>query len=158
MLSVHKISPLNLPAFWETAKILSDCGDDMYQKYNISHWKNSVLKSFLIVIYSMVRYTRKVMGVYDGDTMIGTYQISKVNDSLCFGKLAISPSCSGQGFGTYCIEQMTKQAIECGCKKLQCEVYIHSQHALDFYLHKGFVEEGICKTLKYTEIKLVKYL
>ena len=158
MLSIREISLLNFPAIWGIARILSECGDDMYQKYNISHWKNSVFKSFLIVFYSAVRYSRTIMGVYDDKNMIGTYQISRYGDSLHFGKFAISPNCSVRGLGSYCLEQMSLQAAEWGCNKLRCEVYDQSTHAMNFYLRRGFVEDGTDKTMKYTEIKLVKHL
>jgi hypothetical protein len=38
------------------------------------------------------------------------------------------------------------------------EVYDKSQHAIDFYLHRGYVQCGVVNSLKYKEYVLQKQL
>lgn len=155
--SVKKISIFNLIALNSVAKILKDCGDDMYQKYQLSHWKNYYIKTMLIVVYTALKH--KVYGVYDGaDNMIATFQTRELSDGLHFSKLAVSPKASRRGIGSYCLEKMEHLAKDKGLLCLKCEVYDKSKHAYNFYLKHGFKEVGKVETMKYTEVALMKNL
>ena len=47
--AIKKIRLYNLVSLWGITKILKTCGDDMYSKYGLKHWKNGYLKTLLIV-------------------------------------------------------------------------------------------------------------
>ena len=84
--------------------------------------------------------------------------IKRMNDSLHFSKLAVSPHSSGKGIGSYCIDFMENEARRLGASALECEVYDKSRHAYDFYINRGFKEVGKTGTLKYSEFVLKKTL
>lgn len=152
-----KIVIYNIQALIQITQILKKCGDDMYFKYGLSHWKNSYFKTFLIVIYTAFKHS--IDGVFDGsNNMIATFQTKCQTNSLHFSKLAVSPKTTGKGIGSYCLSQMECLAKKQGLQYLKCEVYDKSKHAYDFYIKRGFVEVGKVETLKYTELILEKRL
>lgn len=154
---VKEIKIINIPNLIRVAKILKECGDDMHQKYRLSHWKNSYVKTLLIVIYTALKST--VYGVWDSsDDMIATFQTKKHAEALHFSKLAVRPKASRQGIGSYCLQEIESMAKIKGLLSLKCEVYDKSKHAYRFYIKQGFREIGKVETLKYTEIVLEKKL
>ena len=150
-----KIRLYDLPALFKIAGILKACGDDMYARYQLAHWKNSLIKTFLIVIYTALQ--REVYAVEDdGGVVIATFQIKRVENGLHFGKLAVSPTASGKGIGSFCLTFMEDEARRRGLTSLNCEVYDKSKYAYDFYINRGFEAVGEVSTLKYKEIVLKK--
>lgn len=155
--TVRKIGFYNLPAFIKVSKILKECGDDMYYKYKLKHWKNSYFKTLLIVIYMSLKNT--IYGVFDNkQDMIATFQIKYESDCLHFAKLAVSPQMTGKGVGSFCLDEMEKMANQKKVHFLKCEVYEKSEHAYLFYLNRGFKKIRSIETFKYKEIMLEKIL
>ena len=150
--SVSFIHPIRIMT---TAKILYRCGKDMAQRHDLHHWDNSMLKTVAVVCYGLIK--NKTFLVYD-DEATATFQIRKDGDSLHFGKLATLPDCSGKGIGSWCLKYIEQTAKEQGCFSVSMEVYDKSNHAKDFYLHRGYVLCGEVKTRKYTEFKMRKEL
>ena len=151
------ISLFNVRALRDVTRILHQCGLDMYDKYGLKHWKNSLLKTFAIVIYSKIRNRAKIVGVFDQNgQMVASYMYNIENKSLRFTKFAVHPKHSGKGMGSLCLESMEHIARENELEALICEVFDKSEYALRFYLNKGFRLNGETKTLKYTEINLIK--
>ena len=151
-----KVGTLNFGSLRKAARILKDCGDDMYNKNGLAHWKNSYFKTLLITIYLSLR--NKVWLITENSEGVATFQTRITGDSLHFSKLAVRPSFAGQGIGSVCLECMENIARENDVYKLTCEVYDKSEHARSFYEKRGFVENGSIQTLKYSEIKLEKRL
>lgn len=151
-----KVAVFNIPALIYVSVILWDCGADMYKKYQLTHWKNSFFKTFLIVMYTALKNC--VWGVYEDKKIIATFQTKIQNKRLHFGKLAVSPKISGKGVGSYCLTEMEKMAKCQGLTSLTCEVYEKSKHAYDFYIKRGFTVVGEMKTLNYKELILEKRL
>ena len=154
--TLKKIGTFNFGSIKMVSHILKDCGEDMYNKYGLTHWKNSYFKTLLITIYLSLK--NQIWLLVDGNDAIATFQTKVVGDGLHFSKLAVSPSRAGQGVGSVCLAYMEKIARESGANKLLCEVYDKSEHARVFYEKKGFAENGNINTLKYSEIKLEKRL
>ena len=48
MYTLKKIEKLNISGVHKVASILNACGKDMALKYDLHHWDNPYLKSFLI--------------------------------------------------------------------------------------------------------------
>ena len=140
----------------DVANIITSCGEDMYKKYNLSHWRNSLVKTILIVYYTCVLRHTTIWGVYRGTEMVATFQTRKQGQNLNFCKFAVLPKYSGQGIGAKCITIMNDIALQYSLHGLTCEVLGESEHALNFYLKRGFKIVGSVKTLKYTEFKLLK--
>lgn len=141
---------------FDVATILNQCGKDMVDKYDLHHWDNPMLKSVLIVCMRLLK--NKVFLVMEEKSPVATFQIRKEKDSLFFEKLAVSPTASEKGYGTYCMNLMEKKAKSLGLKKMKMEVYDQSTHAINFYLHKGYVQVGTTGTLKYCDIIMEKEL
>lgn len=117
---------------------------------------NSRIKNWLIVILCALK--NKIYLVYDDKTAVATFQTRKINEAYLFQKLATLPEFKGKGIGTFCLNEIERQAEVCGCKEVLCEVYIKSEHAKNFYEHRGYSVYGETDTLKYKELKLKKSL
>lgn len=156
MVDVVPVSLVEFHKISQIVRILTECGNDMDTRYGLKHWKNSFLKTILIVCYSGLK--NRVYGVYEGEQMVATFQTRIQNGVLHFSKLAVLPSSSGKGIGAQCLRQIESMAKSEGCKKLECEVYCESLHALAFYQKRGFCIAGKVSTLKYTEFALEKTL
>lgn len=138
----------------QAAEILNQCGKDMVKRYDLHHWDNPYIKSLLIVLLSARKNT--VFLLYDGDRPVATFQIRKDGESMHFSKLAVRPSESGRGAGSYCMKMIEKFAAKQGCKKVAMEVYEPSSHAISFYQNRGYDVVGKSNTLKYQEVIMEK--
>lgn len=156
MYKIRKIGLLNLLGQLKVNNILFDCGKDMAVKYDLHHWDNSHLKNFIIIVICELKNT--VYLVTDNEMPIATFQTRKVGKVMHFEKLASSPKNSGKGVGSFCMNKIEGIARKAGCERVSMEVYSPSQHALEFYLHRGYVVCGNTKTIKYAEIKMEKVL
>ena len=136
--------------------ILYQCGKDMAQKYNLHHWDNSYVKTWIILLLCTLK--NDIYLVYDGKNPVATFQTRKIAQSFLFQKLATEPVYSGRGIGSYCLKQIEQIAKKCGCTEVICEVYDKSDHAKRFYEHRGYTVCGTVETLKYREWKLRKGL
>ena len=155
--TVKKIRLFDIPSLCRVTKILKACGDDMYSRYGLKHWKNGYLKTFLIVGYCALK--NSVYGVFDENrSMIATFQTRNVEDALHFSKLAVMSDSSSRGIGSFCIGEIETIARSRGLSLLKCEVYDKSLHAYAFYEKRGFVRVGEQNTLKYGEFILEKRL
>lgn len=155
-LHYSEVSLFSLLKIIRASRIIEACGQNMYEKYNLPHWKNSLFKTILIVIYTKLIKGMTLWAVTDGRNTIATYMTKKDHGYLNFAKFAVDPSVEGKGLGTKCLLTMTALAKEFSLNGLSCEVMSNSEHALNFYLHRGFRQVGFTKTLKYTEYKLIK--
>lgn len=156
MYKVKKISIFNLVGQFKVNNILFDCGKDMAAKYNLHHWDNSHFKNLIIVILCEIK--NNVYLVEENGNPVATFQTKIADNSLHFEKLACSPKYTGKGIGTFCMSYIEEIANKTNCKKVHLEVYSPSQHAIDFYLHRGYKICGEMKTRKYKEIMMEKLL
>jgi GNAT superfamily N-acetyltransferase len=156
MCKLQKIGLFNIVGQSKVNNILFECGKDMAQKYDLHHWDNSHLKNFIIVLLCELK--NSVYLVVDENTAVATFQTKIEGNVLKFEKLATLPSASGKGIGSYCMNSIENLAKDAGCTKVCMEVYSPSQHAIDFYKHRGYTACGETKTLKYSEIKMEKKL
>lgn len=142
--------------YLSVVRILYACGKDMGKKYNLHHWDNPWLKTFIIVVWSS--FNNRVFIVEDGRNAIATYQTKTEQNTLHFEKLAVLPTESGKGIGSHCLQLIENEAVERGCTKVQMDVYSKSSHALEFYFKHGYKTVGDDKTLKYNVICMEKDL
>lgn len=156
MYRVRKIGIFNILDQFKINNILFDCGKDMATKYDLHHWDNSYFKNFVIILLCEIK--NNVYLIEDDLTPVATFQTKFTDDSIHFEKLACSPKHAGKGIGTFCINYIEEIAKKTNCKKVCMEVYSPSQHALDFYLHRGYKTCGKMKTRKYEEVKMEKLL
>lgn len=156
-LTTKYISPFNLKQIFRVVSIWRNCGKDMATKYGIHHWDNGWIKSFMIFVIQLLKGFKTYVVCDNADTL-ATFQIRQSYHQLNFSKFAVNPKLNGKGIGSYCIEVMSRMALESQCNILTCEVYDKSRHALEFYLHRGFCISGEIHTIKYTEIVLTKSL
>lgn len=136
-------------------KILHTCGKDMAKKYDIHHWDNSWIKTFVIVLRCLIK--NKVY-VVEYEKIIATYQTKKNGNALYFEKLAVMPEVNGKGIGSFCLNQIEAEAKNAGCTKVQMDVYSKSQHPIQFYVNHGYTQAGEDKTLKYEVVCFEKVL
>ena len=155
---MFKLQKVNLIAFKKQngiREILYDCGKNMAEQYDIHHWDNSHIKTQLIVFLCVMKNSAYLL--FNDGKAIATFQVKKKeNSTLYFEKLAVSPKESGKGIGSYCMNCIEKIAKEQKCKRVAMDVYIQSQHALDFYKKRGYVVYDEDKSLKYSLFKMEK--
>ena len=156
MYSIHRLKLWNIGKLWKVSDILYMCGKNMAHRYNLHHWDNSRIKSCIIVLICALK--NRVYLVYNGSDAIATFQTRKTGQFLLFQKLATMPTAAGKGIGTFCLNQICLIAQNENCSEVVCEVYDQSKHAIDFYLHRGFIKYGESKTVKYREFRLKKEL
>ena len=155
-ITVQKLHKYELNHFLSVAKILNRCGKDMAEKYGLHHWDNSMIKSCIIVLLCAMK--NKIYLVLDGKKKIATFQTKKIGGVLFFEKLAVIPEVSGKGYGSQCLKLIESQAKELGCHQVCMEVYDQSEHAINFYTHKGYTRVGETGTLRYTNLVMEKKL
>lgn len=153
--SLKEAAAWNFPSLICASVIIKKCGDDMYAKYGLSHWKNSFIKTFLIVFYKSLNHKVYTLSNESGIT-VATFQTKRCGDSLHFSKLAVLPEMSSNGIGSYCLQIIADLAKRSGLKYLRCEVYNQSRRAYDFYINNGFTEISEISTFKYQEAVLQK--
>ena len=154
MIKVYKVTCLNLISLFLIGKILYFSGKKMKNKYGLTHWDNGVIKTILIVLYCSLR--NEVYLVNDDKDSIATFQIKQKGDLLYFYKLATAPDFQGSGVGSFCLRYIEMIAGERDCESVRCDVLKDSEHALRFYLNRGYVIYDEKKTLKYQEYLLEK--
>lgn len=154
MLRLKKIRKYDIFGLSTTAGILHDCGRDMAERYQLYHWKNAYIKSFLIVILCALK--NQIYLVYDVNSAVAAFMTRKQGQVLHFEKLATVPSRSGKGIGSFCMTKIEEIARKQDCTKITMEVYESSRHAISFYEHKGYAVTGATETLKYKEIIMEK--
>ena len=135
--------------------ILHACGKDMAKKYDVHHWNNPWIKTLLITLLCLIKNN---VYVVNDKKIVATYQTRKTEDGLYFEKLAVKPSESGKGIGSFCLKQIENEGRNIGCVKVRAEVYSKSQHAVQFYQKHGYRRTGENKTLKYEVVCLEKVL
>lgn len=156
MYKVKKIGIFNLLGQIKVNNILFDCGKDMAKKYDLHHWDNSHFKNFIIVALCELKNT--VYLVSKNGNPVATFQTKRIDKIMRFEKLACSPKFADKGIGSYCMTYIEEMALKMGCDIVCMEVYSTSQHALDFYIHRGYKLCGETNTLKYSEVKMEKVL
>ena len=156
MYEIKEIGLFNILGQLKVNHILFECGKDMAKRHNLHHWDNSHFKNFIIVVLCELK--NKVYLLEEDGKPTATFQIKRVGDVMRFEKLACSPKYSRKGIGSYCMGVIEAFAKDSNCKKVCMEVYSQSQHALDFYIHRGYEAFGETKTMKYSEVKMEKTL
>lgn len=152
--NVKRVHIYDIKNIFTVANILNRCGKDMADKYGLHHWDNPMMKSYIIVVLCLLK--NHIYLVYDEQKAIATFQLRKLDEILFFEKLAVSPEVSGKGYGSCCMKLIESKAVKLGCKKIQMEVYDQSEHAINFYLNKGYSKVGETGTLKYTDLVMEK--
>ena len=153
---VIKVNKFQIKEILTVASILNDCGKQMADKYDLHHWDNPFLKTFLIVL--MCTFKNELYILYSDNMALATFMIFHDEGVLKLEKLATVPSYHGKGIGSFCISYIENIARCIGCTKIQMDVYAPSHHAIDFYKKKGFKVVGSKNTLKYNELIMEKCL
>lgn len=153
---VNKIKKTDLKSLINICKILYLDGKYMFSNYNLNHWNNSYIKTFLIVLICNLK--NDIYIVKADELVIATFQIKVIKEKLYFQKLGTHPEYMNRGIGKFCLMSIEKIAKSLNCNEIFCEVYEKSEHAKKFYEKNGYKVYGNLKTLKYMEIELYKEL
>lgn len=154
MYSVRKLNKLNIFGLKKVSYILYECGSDMAKKYNLHHWDNSMIKTWIIIVLCVLK--NDIYLAYKSNVAVATFQTRKQGNSFLFQKLATIPKFAGGGIGSYCLIEIERLAKKSACTEVICEVYDKSEHAKSFYEHRGYTVYGETETLKYKELKMRK--
>lgn len=155
MYKVKKLKVYDFKGIFNVVKILRECGKDMHQKYGLDHWDNIWIKTYLIVLICMCK-NQVYMVIDKRNNPIATFQVKISGDKLFAEKLGVRPSFSGSGVGTFCLDYFESIAKDNKCNKVTFDVFEKSEHAIQFYLNRGYNVCGTEDTLKYKELKMEK--
>ncbi len=154
--TVREVKPWNIPGLIRVAGILDACGRDMAARYGLRHWDNPRWKTLAVCAVSVLRH--RVYLTRDGSGDAATFQTDRQGSLMHLSKLATLPAAAGRGLGSFCLTYAENLARAAGCAGIVLEVYDKSEHAIKFYLHRGFRTVGTVKTLRYTELRMEKTL
>lgn len=154
MYSVRKLKKYDIRSLAKVSDILYKCGKDMAKKQDLHHWDNGHIKNWAIVALCALK--NDIYLVYSEKTAVATFQLRKTENAMLFQKLATSPAFAGKGTGSFCLSRIEEIAQRENCGQVVCEVYDQSNHAIDFYAHRGYRVYGTTLTRKYTELKMRK--
>ena len=154
MYELLKVRKQDISSLDRVARILNACGKDMGERYNLHHWDNPRLKTFVIVV--MCAFKNDIYLLCYKNKPVATFMTKIQGDTLHFEKLGTMPSMAGHGVGSMCMSAIEEIAKKSGCKDVSMEVFAHSRHAILFYEHRGYEIVGETDTLKYKEIIMKK--
>jgi GNAT superfamily N-acetyltransferase len=150
-------------------EIIKDSGEDMLIKHGLTHWRTpypfeSIKKDclnrevFLIKDLDMDQYVHTFqLGFNENSPDITSCQ--GIIESIAYiYKFATSPQFTGSGIGKRSMEYIESYCRSKGVSKLCLDVYIKSEHAIRFYLNKGFKITGEQPTRHFAVYLMEKQL
>ena len=127
----------------EVYKILKRCGEDMYCRKGLIHWKEPYPREAIVRDCA----ERDVYLVLDGKAAVGTFQVEIFQEGVMLHKFAVHPERAGQGIGRQMIREIVKLY---GDKRyIECDVYDESLDAIRFYEKNGFQIVGEKPTRRF---------
>ena len=93
MYSIRKLNKLNIFGLKKVSYILYECGSDMAKKYNLHHWDNSMIKTWIIIVLCALK--NDIYLAYKSNVAVATFQTRKQGNSFLFQKLATIPKFAG---------------------------------------------------------------
>lgn len=137
--------------------ILRKCGYNMALKKRLFHWIPSYSKRN--IRKDCKNKTVVLVWSEELNDYTSTFQMyKKSGTSLYIRKIATLPKYEGKGIGKRNLLYMEQFAINNGCTKICLDVYIKSKGAISFYLHFGFKEVGIKRSIRFKELIMEKQL
>lgn len=137
--------------------ILRKCGYNMALKKRLFHWIPSYSKRN--IRKDCKNKTVVLVWSEELNDYTSTFQMyKKSGTSLYIRKIATLPKYEGKGIGKRNLLYMEQFAINNGCTKICLDVYIKSKGAISFYLHFGFKEIGIKRSIRFKELIMEKQL
>lgn len=142
--------------------IVYRCGQDMYAKDGLTHWRNGYPKENI----EKDIIEKEVYLVAKEDEYIGCFMIS-TNPSGFFtdtdkhqyiyiSKVAIDPKVAGQGIGSLSIDFCKGLVKEKQLKGIRLDVYNKSVKAIKFYEKLGFIRGEVKPTRNFEVLCMEK--
>ena len=132
--------------------ILVECGEDMLQRYGLSHWR----PPYPITVMQKNAASMDVFGVHQGNEAVGTFTTGCAgwrHDSMVWKdanhkalylyKLAIRPIYQGRGWGKWCVSQVERLAKESGCQAVRFDAIARHTGLCAFYRKLGYHERAV---------------
>jgi len=127
-------------------QILCRCGEDMYQKQGLTHWKTPY--SMDLIRQNCIH--NAVFVVEMAQEIIATFQIAYDLAKAHMSKAAVAPEWEGRGIGSECLQYIYQRCSEKGIAAVYAEVYDKNTHAVSFYLKNGFKLVGTDTGKRFT--------
>lgn len=138
--------------FAELYVIIVACGQDMYQKYNLSHWYPfAPFEQFSQRLAQL-----DVYGIYHDDRMIGTFNLTTtprpyyqsdhwqnpLARAVYVGNVAIDPTSQGNKIGSWCMQEIEKIAQAMAGEAIRLDCVARHPWLNSFYKKIGYQEVG----------------
>lgn len=135
--------------------LLSECGREMFDKYQLKHWYPFMsLEEFINQTTLKKLYT-----VFKDDLLVATFNLSMhprdyyfdelwknpKDKAIYLGQLGISPNLQGNGIGKVCMLKVEDIASEMGCKAIRFDALEHHPWLKLFYINLGYSPVGIVR-------------
>jgi GNAT superfamily N-acetyltransferase len=136
-------------------EIITECGDDLKQRYGLIHWS----PPYPIDHLRRNACDLNVYGVHHqnghGEQVIGTFTVgqrgwtyddrlwsSPEHRPLYLGKLAIRPTYQGQGLGKWCVHKVEEFAQAWKCQVVRFDAIAQHTRLIQFYQNLGYHVRG----------------
>lgn len=142
--------------------IVYRCGQDMYAKDGLTHWRNGYSKENI----EKDIVEKEVYLISKEDEYIGCFMLTS-NPSVFFtdankdqymyiSKVAIDPKAAGQGIGSLSMNFCEEIVKEKQLKGIRLDVYNKSEKAIKFYEKIGFIRGEIKPTRNFEVLCMEK--
>lgn len=150
-----KIQKVGSDGVEELHKILEKCGQDMQQRFGLSHW----VPAYPPELMRRDAEVKSVYSVREGDQAIATFTIGtsapayydmsiwEVPDAkaLYVNRLAVLPDQQGRGIGTWCMGTIERLAIAEKCMAVRLDAYDKHLSLHEFYRGLGYKQRGTAR-------------
>lgn len=138
--------------------LLKKSGQNMHEKYALTHWRNP------LPIEAIARNcgNKHVFIAKDeaSDEYVHTFclDIEELNGKkqikIC--KFSTAPEFENRGIASESIKFIEDYSRKNGITSLMLDVYVKSEHAINFYIHRGFKVAGYSQTKHFTVLSMQK--
>lgn len=132
--------------------ILYKCGQDMYEKKGLTHWKRPYSKECI----EKDICNKNVFLVSDDYGYVATFTVTLSDEDLYLSKLAVLPEYAGKGIGKLCMNYIERYAKERNISLMKLDVYDKSESAIGFYKGLGFSVTGKKPTTNFVVLLMEK--
>ena len=143
---IRQIAAEDEEAIADIHTILRECGEDMYEKQRLTHWKTP----YPIERIRQDAREKHVYAVYYEGEVVATFQLSFRSSEAYLSKLAVRPAFARRGIGGDCLRFIEELCRKQGLHRICLDVYDKSEHAICFYQKHGFQTIGSAPTRHFT--------
>lgn len=155
----------------EVYEIIKSSGEFMFEQHGLVHWKSPYPKEAIkkncenrkVFLAKNIKNNKYVhtfqLELIEEYTTIREYRIQEANQKIAvINKFATVPQAAGRGIGTLSMNFIEELCLNRGIYCISLDVYDKSEHAIQFYIKKGFSVTGTKMTKNFRVYQMEKQL